>query len=171
MDDVSYFVLKECKTILPVSEESLFSSCLSLLNAMLNDNANIGSELHIERLFLFCLIWTFGAVLEHEDQKGFSDLLYKLVTALPDDDLKNSVFEYYVDESGEWDNWSQRPVENTFMSSVDLLGNVFVDTIDTIRSRVFLDFGHLARKNVLIFGPRGGGKSKLLNEFVQEFGK
>ena len=108
MDDVCHYVLKECKPILPVGEESLFISCLSLLGAMLNDNTNIGSEVHIERLFLYCLIWTFGAILEQNDQKGFSDLLYKLVTALPDDDLKSSVFEYYVDETGEWDQWSQR---------------------------------------------------------------
>jgi dynein heavy chain len=108
MDEVSYYVFKECKPMLPVSEESLFISCLSLLGAVLNENTNIGSEMHIERLFLFCLIWTFGAVLDQADQKGFSDLLYKVVTALPDDDLKNSVFEYYVDETGEWDTWSQR---------------------------------------------------------------
>ena len=108
MDDISYFVFKECRPMLPVGEECLFISCLNLLGAMLNENTVIGSEIHIERLFLFCLIWTFGSVLEQSDQKGFSDLLYKLVTALPDDDLKNSVFEYYVDETGEWDTWSQR---------------------------------------------------------------
>jgi dynein heavy chain, axonemal len=108
MDEISNYVLKECKPILPVREEALFISCLSLLGSMLNENTNIGGEVHIERLYLFCLIWTFGGVLELNDQKGFSELLYKLVTALPDDDLKSSVFEYYVDETGEWDLWSQR---------------------------------------------------------------
>ena len=108
MDEISNYVLKECKPILPVREEALFISCLSLLGSMLNENTNIGGEVHIERLYLFCLIWTFGGVLELNDQKCFSELLYKLVTALPDDDLKSSVFEYYVDETGEWDLWSQR---------------------------------------------------------------
>jgi dynein heavy chain, axonemal len=108
MDEISTYVLKECKPMLPAREESLFMSCLSLLGALLNENANIGGDLHIERLFLFCLIWTFGGILKPIDQKGFSDLLYRLVGALPDDDLKSSVFEYYVDESGEWDLWTQR---------------------------------------------------------------
>lgn len=108
MDEVINYCLKECKPMLPVREESLFLSCLNLLGAVLSENANISGEMHIERLFLYCLIWTFGGVLEESDQKGFSDLLYRLVTALPDDDLKSSVFEYYVDESGEWDLWSQR---------------------------------------------------------------
>ena len=132
MDEVCNYVVKECKPIMPVREESLFISLLSLLAAMLNES--IGGEIHIERLFLYCLIWTFGGVLEQNDQKGkyiiniikktltfsilkylpnylnkgFSDLLYRQITTLPDDDLKSSVFEYYVDESGEWDLWTQR---------------------------------------------------------------
>ena len=108
MDEVINYVVRECKPMLPVREESLFESCLHLLGAMLAENTNISGDMHIERLFLYCLIWTFGGVLEENDQRGFSDLLYRLVTALPDDDLKSSVYEYYVDESGEWDLWSQR---------------------------------------------------------------
>lgn len=108
MDEISNLVLKECKPIVPVREESLFKSCLNLLDSMLTENTNIAGEMHIERLFLFCLIWTFGGVLEQNDQRLFSDLLYRQVTALPDDDLKSSVFEYYVDETGEWDLWTQR---------------------------------------------------------------
>ena len=57
------------------------------------------------------------------------------------------------------------------MDNIDLLGNVYVDTIDSIRCRIFLEFSNLARRNVIIFGPRGSGKSKLLQEFIQEFGK
>ena len=106
MDEVCNYVFKECKPILPVREEGLFTSCLQLLGAMLAEST--GGETHTERLFLFCLVWTFGAVLEANEQRGFSELLYQLISTLPDDDMKNSVFEYYVDESGEWDVWSQR---------------------------------------------------------------
>jgi dynein heavy chain len=112
MDEVSNYVLKECSPMLPVKEESLFQTCLNLLGALLSENTNIGGEMHIERLYLFCLIWTFGGVLDVNDQKGFSDLLNHLVSALPDDDLKSSVFEYYVDESGEWDLWSAKFVSS-----------------------------------------------------------
>ena len=61
--------------------------------------------------------------------------------------------------------------ENVFMDNIDLLGNVYVDTADSIRCRIFFEFSHLARRNVIIFGPRGCGKSRLLHEFIQEFGK
>ena len=56
------------------------------------------------------------------------------------------------------------------MDNMDLLGNVYVDTIDTIRCRIFLEFCNVANKNVILFGPRGCGKSKLVQEFVHDLG-
>ena len=66
---------------LRLSEVGMFKTCLGLLAAMLADNIEIGGELHIERLYLFCLIWTFGGLLDAGDRKGFSDLLKELSTA------------------------------------------------------------------------------------------
>lgn len=64
-----------------LSEVGMFQSCLRLLSAMLADNVEIGGEAHIERLYLFCLMWTFGGLLDKTDRKGFSDLLKSLSTA------------------------------------------------------------------------------------------
>ena len=57
------------------------------------------------------------------------------------------------------------------MDNVDLLGNVFVNTVDTIRCKIFMEFSHMARLNLIVFGPRGCGKSKLLQEFVYGLGR
>jgi hypothetical protein len=51
---------------------------------------------------------------------------------LPDDDRDICVFDYYVDESGEWDPWHSRIPEAVFTDNQDILGNVFIDTIDTV---------------------------------------
>lgn len=53
---------------------------------------------------------------------------------------------------------------------MDLLGNVFVDTIDTIRCRVFLEFASLAQQNVIIMGNSGCGKTTLIQDYIQEYG-
>ena len=63
------------------------------------------SENHVERLFLFAVIWGFGGALSVEEQVDLSNLLKSLTNGLPDDDSAVSVFDYYVDESGEWDVW------------------------------------------------------------------
>lgn len=59
---------------------------------------------------MFSLIWSFGGLLDEQDRKKFSELLLSLTTALPDYDQEISVFDYYVDESGEWDPWQSRLV-------------------------------------------------------------
>jgi type IV secretory pathway ATPase VirB11/archaellum biosynthesis ATPase len=64
----------------------------------------------------------------------------------------------------------KRVPENVYMDNIDLLGNVFVDTVETIRTRVFLEFSNIAQQNVILFGPQGSGKTKLLQDFVEDFG-
>lgn len=51
---------------------------------------------------------------------------------MPDDDRDICIFDYYVDEAGEWDPWVARVHQATFDNEWDLLGGVFVDTIDTV---------------------------------------
>ena len=63
------------------SEVGMFQMCIKLLTAMLMENVEIGGELHIERLYLFCLMWSFGGLLDEKDIKGFNDLLGTLSTA------------------------------------------------------------------------------------------
>lgn len=66
---------------LQLSEVGLLRTCLALLAAMLADNIEVAGELHVERLYLFCLMWTFGGLLDANDRKAFSDLLKTLSTA------------------------------------------------------------------------------------------
>ena len=74
-----------------------------------SETAEVFSEIHIERLLLFSVIWSYGGVLQgSKEQLKFSHLLKTLTNSLPDDDSQSLVFDYYVDESGEWDVWQTR---------------------------------------------------------------
>jgi dynein heavy chain, axonemal len=90
------------------SQTSLFSICLKLLDAILRDSAHVTTDIHVERFFIFCLTFVVKAILNGDEQKRYSDLLKTLTTVLPDDDREISVFDYYVDESCEWDLWTAK---------------------------------------------------------------
>lgn len=90
------------------SETSLFSITLRLLDAILRDSTHVTTDIHVERFFIFCLTFVLRAVLNPDEQKRYSDLLKTLVSVLPDDDREISVFDYYVDESCEWDLWTAK---------------------------------------------------------------
>ncbi|BFZ10052.1 hypothetical protein BsWGS_13093 [Bradybaena similaris] len=166
LDPVISFVLSNTKCHLHLSEVGMLKTCLDLLAAMLTDNIEVSGELHIERIYLFCLIWSFGGLLDISDRRAFSDLLKTLSTALPDDDRDICVFDYYVDESGEWDPWLARVPEVMYADNQDILGELFVDTVDTVRTRILMELSAASGRNVLLAGPRGAGKTALLNNFL-----
>ena len=57
----------------------MLQSALRLLGTMLTDNKQLAGELHVERLLVFALIWSFGAFLERlQDRKAFDQLLKSL---------------------------------------------------------------------------------------------
>ena len=58
------------------------------------------------------------------EQKRFSHLLKTLTNSLPDDDSEFSVFDYYVDESGEWDVWQSRCVHDKFWYRGAQIGHI-----------------------------------------------
>lgn len=66
------------------------------------------TEVHVERFFIFCLTFVLKAILTPNEQKEYSATLKKDVSVLPDDDQDFSVFDYYVDESCEWDSWTAK---------------------------------------------------------------
>ena len=42
------------------------------------------------------------------------------------------MFDYYVDESGDWDPWASKVSESVYSDQQDMLGEVFVDSINTV---------------------------------------
>ena len=90
--------------------------------------------------------------------------------SLPDDDRDVCFFDYYVDEAGEWDPWVSRVPETAYSEQHNLIGEVFVDTVDTVRSRLLIEFAHAAGLNVLLIGPPGSGKTSLINDFLDRRG-
>ena len=54
------------------------------------------------------------------------------VGRLPDDDRDICFFDYYVDEAGEWDPWQSRVPDAVYNDHHNLVGEVFIDTVDTV---------------------------------------
>ena len=84
---------------------------------------------------------------------------------MPDYDHYVSVFDYYVDESGEWDNWEARLPGVTYTDSLDLLDDVFVETVDTMRAHFLMELVSSVDRNILLIGPKGCGKTSIINDF------
>ena len=127
------FVQEEAELCVNVSDSVLFTSCLNLLSSLLVDHPDLSGDLHIQRLFVFSLIWVFGGLISNEnDRHQFNTLVLSLTNVLPDDDRAISVFDYFVDESGEWDTWETKLQETVLEEAVDVFGNIYVDNIISV---------------------------------------
>ena len=76
-----------------------------------------------------------------------------------------SVFDYYVDESGEWDNWEARLPGIIYADSLNLLDDVFVETVDSMRARFLMELVSSVDRNILLVGPKGCGKTCMIDDF------
>ncbi|RDD45872.1 Dynein heavy chain 5, axonemal [Trichoplax sp. H2] len=167
ISDVTNFISYDCQVMVKVCEIGLFQTCLSLLTALLEEQAEVIADLHIERLFLFSVIWSYGMIMNDHDRGRFSNLMKSLSTALPDYDLGISVFDYYVDESGEWDPWTSRVPEFS-PDSMDFLGETFIDTVTTVKISRLMELSFSSGRNVSIIGPPGCGKTVTVNRFLDQ---
>lgn len=61
-----------------------------------------------ERHFLFCLAWSIGGLLGTADRSKFDSFLRSLSDQAPAPVPEQTVYEYVVSETGEWQHWDQR---------------------------------------------------------------
>lgn len=68
------------------------------------------TEAYINRLFLFAVMWSVGALLELEDRIKMEVFLknHKARLDLPYTEGDQTIFEFVVSATGEWDLWSTR---------------------------------------------------------------
>jgi energy-coupling factor transporter ATP-binding protein EcfA2 len=171
IDPVCQFVLKKLGRGYCMA--GIINTTLSYLTSLLNmyaETAEAFSESHVERLFLFAVIWGCGGPLDEELQVEFSNILKKLTNGLPDDDSVESVFEYYVDESGEWDVWQTCVPRVDYSTQLDPINGLFIETDKTICIKVLLDLALRAKQHVMLVGASGSGKSTVTNNFLSQRG-
>ena len=123
--------------------------------------------LAMEKLFLYSLCWSLGALLEQEDRVKFHHWLAardtnRLLPTLEEDG--ETVYEYFVSlKSLAWEKW--RPPLWTYPSSSFSPGgkldfsNLLVPTMDSTRASFLLQQLHKQRKSVLVVGAEGTAKT------------
>ena len=92
----------------------------------------------LERVFVYCLCWSVGALLEADDRMKFDTWLRRRDGSkriMPRVQEGETVYEYYVDSStGEWQPW--KPPQWTYPGGDKLdFSNLLVPTMDSTRAR------------------------------------
>jgi dynein heavy chain len=94
----------------------------------------------LEKLFLYCLCWSMGALLEQEDRVKFHVWIKERDTkkCMPQVGEGETIYEYFVNlKTMAWEQW--RPPTWTYPQSEKLdFSNLLVPTMDSTRALFLL---------------------------------
>ncbi|XP_056012226.1 dynein axonemal heavy chain 8-like [Ostrea edulis] len=127
---------------------------------------------HLENLFIFSLMWSLGALLELDDRAKMEEFLTNHQSALTLPPVKEgeTIFEYVVDEHGEWEHWSTRVEEYLYPSdSVPEFSSILVPNVDNVRTSFLLDVIAKQNKAVLLIGEQGTAKTVMIKGYMAQY--
>jgi len=185
IDPIIHFITLECKPIMGgipwehVSRDFCsVGSLLTMLQACLKptsegDKPETLSEGHYERLFIYCVCWSLGAMLPADDRPKFNAKLCELAKGnVPDMESGDTLFEYYVNEDNtEWAPWVDRvPTwEYPKLEERPKFASLVIPTLDSVRLEFALNLVSSVDGSSLFVGGPGTAKTTTIKSFISSF--
>ena len=126
-----------------------------------------------EKYFVFAVVWAFGGCLPGTDGRidmrlNFSNAWRKEFPAQKMSD-QLTVFDYFIDvnDNYEWKPWTNLVTKYTHDPDQQL-GNVTVQTADTVRMKFLMSLFVDRGKPVMLVGTAGTGKTNLIMSKLRE---
>ncbi|KAL7522596.1 hypothetical protein ACHAWX_007291 [Stephanocyclus meneghinianus] len=124
----------------------------------------------MERIFVYCLCWSVGALLEAEDRMKFDSWLRQRDSnqIMPKVQQGETIYEYFVNAvTGEWEKW--KPPAWAYPDSEKLdFSNLLVPTMDSTRAQHVIRTIHRQKGPVLVVGAEGTAKTSTQLMFLAE---
>ncbi|KAM4041697.1 dynein axonemal heavy chain 8 [Anomaloglossus baeobatrachus] len=129
---------------------------------------------HLHRCFIFALMWSLGALLEQDSRDRFEAFLrnHKSKLDLPEGDAeaRQSMFEFLVNENGDWEHWNKRVPQYSYPSNCfPDYSSILVPNIDTVRTQFLIDTIAKQQKAVLLTGAEATGKTLMIKAYMKRY--
>lgn len=158
-EDAHNFVQVRLKAKMALVEAMYIRQCCDIITGLLSkdegEEVKNYTDKQLERLFLFAVMWSLGAVLELDDRAKLEEFVLSHPAKLewPKVHGEQSVFEFLVGDDGKWQNWSDRVEEFEYPSdSVLEFSSILVPNIDNVRSAFLIHLIAKQNKAVLFIG-------------------
>ncbi|XP_053374157.1 dynein axonemal heavy chain 8-like [Mercenaria mercenaria] len=166
-DDIFRYVNLNLTMKMELLECNQIRQATDLLEGLIpkrDDKGTLPSS-HLEKLFIFALMWSLGALLELEDRAKMEEFIVTQCRDLSLPPVKDdeTIFEYLVDEKGQWLHWSYRIEEYIYASDfVPEFSSILVPNVDNVRSNFLIDTIAKQYKAVLLIGEQGTAKTVMI---------
>ena len=137
---------------------------LDLLEGLINKDKPPSSS-HLGRFYVFSLMWSLGALLELSDRKKLEEFLVQNNKGLdlPKIRAEETIFEYVVSETGEWEHWNNRVNDYIYPpDSIPEYSSILVPNVDNVRTDFLTSLIAKQDKAVLLIGEQGTAKTVII---------
>ncbi|XP_047906156.2 dynein axonemal heavy chain 5 isoform X2 [Anser cygnoides] len=160
--DLHRFSIQSLQSKTEMLEAFVIMQSINMLQGLIPPKEQ-GGELtpkHLERLYIFSLMWCVGALLELEDRCKMEHWLRNHATIKLDlpcipEGSEDTMFDYYVASDGNWMHWNTRVEEYVYpSSSTPEYSSILVPNVDNA---------------VLLIGEQGTAKTVIIKGFMSKY--
>ncbi|OXU30794.1 hypothetical protein TSAR_013179 [Trichomalopsis sarcophagae] len=172
-NDAHEFVQTKLVPKMVLLESMYIRQCLDLLEGLFlssNKNGSLSNH-HIEKLFLFSLMWSLGSVLELDGRAALQEYMlhHPSYCNWPKCREDETIFEFLVSDTGEWLHWSHMVPNFDYPTDRVLeYHSILVPNIDNTRTLYLIDLIAKQEKAVLLIGEQGTGKTVMLKSYMSK---
>ncbi|XP_062848702.1 dynein axonemal heavy chain 5 [Trichomycterus rosablanca] len=158
-------------------EAFIVMQCINMLQGLLQVPKELGIEVmkeHMERLYVFSLMWSVGALLELDDRRKMENWLRRHenirldLPAVPSNS-EDTMFDYHVTSDGHWVHWNTRMEEYIYPAdSTPDYGSILVPNVDNVRTDFLIQTIAKQGKAVLLIGEQGTAKTVIIKRFLSK---
>ncbi|KAK5645861.1 hypothetical protein RI129_004325 [Pyrocoelia pectoralis] len=169
------FLQVKLKPKMMIREALYIRQCCDMLEGLLaspDDVPRFFTEKHLERFYVFAVMWSLGAVLELDDRSKLEEFGVKTYPKLdwPKCQPGESIFEYVVADSGKWQHWKERIEEFSYPSDQVLdYTSILVPNVDNTRTTFLIQIIAQLGKAVLLIGEPGTAKTVMIKGYLNTF--
>jgi len=159
------------KMICPVN--NYISTCCTMLNGLIpkSDGKTSVSSSFLENIFVFSMFWSFGSLLELDERKMFQEFCFQNIPDLNypklDPETQDTIYEFFVDDNGEWCHWSEKVPQWIYPTDHDPeYCKIIIPTVDNVRTEFLIDTIAKQSKPVLLIGEPGTAKTVTMQKYL-----
>ncbi|XP_053098816.1 dynein axonemal heavy chain 5-like isoform X3 [Hemicordylus capensis] len=133
------------------------------------------TAVYLERLYVFSLMWSVGAVMELEDRCKMEHWLRHHDTIkldLPNitEACEDTMFDYYVTNDGKWMHWNTCVEEYVCPANSTLeYGSILVPNVDNVRTDFLIQTMAKQCKAVLPIGEQGTDRTVIIKGHMSKY--
>ncbi|XP_055685262.1 dynein axonemal heavy chain 8-like [Lutzomyia longipalpis] len=162
-------ITTELSPKMQITRNAYAKQCTEILDTLLSNHKNPPDDETVQRMTIYSMIWSLGAVLDGNDRRIFEKFTRSNLAELPwpQTEGKQSIFDFFINKTGNWDYWgSNIPAYEVPPDEEFRFTRMIIPNIESLQLTHLMKLLWKAKKPVLLLGEQGTGKTTTVEKFM-----